>query len=110
MYNELIESLKIPRLGRDVDGNQVEVARSQIWLADGFEINLFAMTDQIANDLYKIVTTAGRNGRWIGEEIWSLVEEDLERFYSGARTAEDTARIIQNRFQTYLSERQLIEQ
>ena len=51
-----------------------------------------------------IIDNAVPIGRWIRGELWDHIADDLNAFYSGVRTAEDTARIMQNRVQRYLNE------
>lgn len=39
------------------------------------------------------------------DEIWSMVDEELQPYFSGARSAEDAAQALHSRVQLYLDER-----
>jgi hypothetical protein len=62
------------------------------------------MTDQEKDQMREIMNQVIVN-RPISGTIIMIVEEEFISFYRGHRTAEDAARIIQNRVQTYLNER-----
>jgi len=62
------------------------------------------MTEEDAQSLRAIIDNAQAGGN-IDFTIWYIILEDLPPFFSGSRTAEDTARIIQSRVERYLAER-----
>jgi len=67
-------------------------------------IELYAMSDETARNLYAFIESAIPIGGSIGDELWEVIKGDLADFYAGVRSAEETARIIQNRSQIWLSE------
>jgi len=82
--------------------NGVEIPR-QIGMGDGLVIEYYAMTNEMVAHLRDITDTAIPAGRF-DQGLWDIVQEEVLVFFAGDRTAENTARIIQNRVQTYLSE------
>lgn len=66
-------------------------------------VSLYAMTAAEANSLRTIVESANRMGRF-DETVMDMVTEELLPFLAGDRSAADTARILQNRIQTYMNE------
>ncbi|MCL2367946.1 MAG: hypothetical protein FWC72_03025 [Oscillospiraceae bacterium] len=80
----------------------MEIPR-QIWMGDGLTIEYYAMTAEMAAQLREIIEAAIPAGRF-DPGLWDIVLEALSAFFAGDHTAEDTARILQNRVQTYLSE------
>ena len=70
---------------------------------DSFPI--YAMTQKEADDLRAIIESAVPQRRRVEDELWNHLVDDLNSFFTGNRTAHDTARIMQNRVQTYLNER-----
>ena len=65
------------------------------------------MTDEVANEVRHIVDTAVLiNNNVLQQSLFDLIDGDITSFFAGIRSAEDTARIIQNRVQTFLSEQQ----
>jgi len=67
-------------------------------------LSLGLMTQTETDDLRTIIENAKPVGQWLDNEIMRHVEGDINTFYAGGKTAEETARIIQNRVQTYLDE------
>jgi len=67
-------------------------------------LNLYAMTEEEAAILREIIDTADLRLQY-DHTIGAIIQEVLDDFFNGLRTAEDTARIIQNRVQTVLNER-----
>jgi len=65
---------------------------------------LHALTEEEADVVREIIKSADMFFHY-DEVIAMIVAEDSQSFFAGNRTAEDTARIIQNRVQTYLNER-----
>ena len=97
----------------DADGNQVENPRWSFLLWGGLDgINyshdLFTMTDDTAKKMREFVDSAQPIGGRFNMELFNLISGDIDAFFDGFRTAEDTARILQSRVQTYLSEQELL--
>lgn len=46
-----------------------------------------------------------RSGSFRADELWSMVEEELEPYFSGDRSAEEAAAVLDSRVQLYLDER-----
>jgi primosomal protein N' len=93
----------------DSDGNMVEVPFEFEAYDEGgrdtvvFEI--YAMTDAVAESIRNIVETAVANNHNVHQQtLFGLIDSDIASFFAGIRSAEDTARIIQNRVQTFLNE------
>lgn len=68
--------------------------------------NLFhdGLTEEQAQWLHFLIENA-RPGNFYVQEIESIIYEELEPYFQGQRTAEDAARILDNRVQLYLDER-----
>ncbi|MCL2563571.1 MAG: extracellular solute-binding protein [Oscillospiraceae bacterium] len=74
-----------------------------VWLDEG-AVPFYAMTAEDAAALREIVETASIMGHF-DEGVFEMVREELLPFFAGDRSAADTARILQNRVQTFMSER-----
>ncbi|MDR2599976.1 MAG: hypothetical protein LBC73_06835, partial [Oscillospiraceae bacterium] len=110
LFDELIEDIMKPRTRTGAGGERVEYPR-EVWLAQddsGYSIELYAMSQEKADNLRIFVKSAIPTHRGIDNELWVIIQSDLEQFYAGTRSAEDTARIIQSRAQIWLSELELI--
>jgi len=64
---------------------------------------IFAMTEEEAQEIRAIIDSAVVGLR-SDHTVWAIVEEEFHNFNNGLRSSADTARIIQNRVQTYLNE------
>ncbi|MCL2628573.1 MAG: hypothetical protein FWD44_07770 [Oscillospiraceae bacterium] len=62
------------------------------------------MTQTEADDLRAIIENAKPVGQWLDIDIWRHLEGDMNTFYSGGKTATETAKLMQFRIQTYLDE------
>jgi len=99
-----LEEAMIPEFWTDEDGVEHEMSQGGIGFGGGFMIELFAVTEEEAHLLREIVGSASLLGR-NDEMVEEMVQQELLPFFAGDRSAADTARILQNRLQTYLSER-----
>jgi hypothetical protein len=67
--------------------------------------DIHAVTEESAKKMRDIVESASvivRRVHRLG--LWEIIERDLDSFFAGNSSAEDTARIIQSRVQIFLSE------
>ena len=110
-FEAAIENAMLPRYGPDIDGNQVEVSRVEFWRTGEDHIDyyvevieLYALTEADAEELRAIVEGATIRPSGL-REISEMAAEELPPFLAGDRTAAETARILQNRVQTFLWER-----
>ena len=122
-FEALIADVKTPRMAIDVDGKPIEDDDGRpvelprvtylLWhWADGVDLGqsleLYSMTDEVATKLRSFIESAQPPGNRLDRDLSVLIWSDLNTFFDGIRTAEDTARIIQNRAQIYLSEQELL--
>jgi len=103
-FDEMLEEAMTPQYWTDEDGNQHEQSRGGVGFGDGLMIELYALTAEEGQLLRGIVESASLLGRH-DETITEMVQEEILPFFNGDRSAADTARILQNRIQTYLGER-----
>jgi ABC-type glycerol-3-phosphate transport system substrate-binding protein len=71
--------------------------------SDGMEIEILPFTQNEVDMLYSSIinTTRLRN---VDETLWDIISESASDFFNGIITAEDAARIIQNRASIYIAE------
>jgi len=109
LFNELVKNTitTIPYVPGE--GEIAESPHETYSLFDGLEvIVLLSMSEETANGLRTLIESAVHPGRGMSEELWAIIEGDLADFYAGARSAEETARIIQNRVERWMSEQHLL--
>ena len=99
LLDDKISDARTPRF----DGNQVEIPRDFMWTGD-FTVDIYAMTEAEELAFRAIMESASLRNRH-DMTISAMVQEETLPFFAGDRSAEDTARILQNRVQTVLNER-----
>ena len=103
LFEEMLEEAMTPEMWTDEDGNEMEISTMSVWVDDHIMIDIYAMTQEEAAALRAIVESASLLGHF-NERVAEMVAEEILPFFAGDRTAENTARILQNRVQTYLNE------
>ncbi len=89
----------------DEDGNPVLIGGSSgIGYQDGWEYWYVPCTEEDVEEFYELlngaVTVAGSGN----SEILAIIEEEADSYFSGQKSVDDVAEIIQNRVSLYLSE------
>ncbi|MDR2569092.1 MAG: hypothetical protein LBD23_02180 [Oscillospiraceae bacterium] len=104
LFEAMIDQAKIPIIIIDEDGNEVEGNRGFMGQGDDSMVEIKALTDAEERGLRAIVESASILGQF-NEIVTDMVREETASFFAGSRSAADTARVLQNRIQTYLNER-----
>jgi len=103
-FETMIVDAMTPRFERDANGNEVEVPRiPSLGVGIDSEIDIYAMSEETAAELRFIMERVVSQG-FLPGGFWDIILSELPPFLAGDRTAADTARIMQNRMQTLLSE------
>jgi hypothetical protein len=90
-------------ISTDGAGNEVEHS----WGARGIGndiVDIYAMTDAEERGFRAIIESASVLA-YFDQAVMNIIREETPRFFAGERSAADTARVLQNRVQIYLSER-----
>jgi len=95
-YDAMAAEMMKPNI---VNGNEQPVSAWHFPIPD-----LYAMTIEEAAMIREIIDTAGLRMNY-DHTIMMIIREGYDDFFAGLRTAEDAARIMQNRVQTVLNER-----
>jgi ABC-type glycerol-3-phosphate transport system substrate-binding protein len=99
IFDEVIYNLMSPVL---IDSPELA---GGIWV-DGVFIEFAPMTQSKANRITEMINTLGTMFSGGEEVITHIIMEEANGFFNGNRSAEDAARVIQSRVQTYVWERQ----
>ncbi len=87
----------------DEEGEKVPVSIGGFWMEDGTEYQVYAMTQEQADKLWEAVTTCDKVMEQ-DDAIYNIVFEQAQAFYSGQKTAEEVARLIQSKVTIYVNE------
>lgn len=88
---------------RDENGELIMIPIGSYWMENGDEIQVYAMTQEQADKLWEAVTTCDKIMEQ-DDAIYNIVFEQAQAFYSGQKTAEEVARLIQSKVTIYVNE------
>ncbi|MDR2569449.1 MAG: extracellular solute-binding protein [Oscillospiraceae bacterium] len=105
LFEELVAEAytKTPIINLDANGNEVEFWPEQRGQHD-FMVEIKALTEAEERGIRNILESEFILG-FFDDTLTDIMREETPRFFAGDRSAADTARVLQNRVQTYLNER-----
>ena len=83
-----------------------ELPKDYGWLENGtsyYEYPIYAMTEYEYNVIMELINSTTKISRY-DESVMNIVNEEIEYFFNGERTAEQTAEYIQSRVNLYVNE------
>ncbi|WP_026665964.1 extracellular solute-binding protein [Butyrivibrio sp. FC2001] len=86
-----------------VDENGKEVEYDDTWYIGETEIIIDPMTDDEINEVINFLNSIDQVGN-ANEEVTNIIYEEASAYFSGQKTAEEVADIIQSRVQIYVNE------
>lgn len=96
------EAMKKETYKDEETGEVKEWPRRTVGWGD-FTIDIYAMTKEEAQALRELINSTDRSAAY-DKNVINIVSEELQSFFSGAKSAEDTARLIQDRVGIYVNE------
>lgn len=105
---EQLEEEKKLHTGLNADGEEVNIDGQYYFdtvSGEPIRVEFLPFTDEQAAEYERVVREALRNPYYSDSQIWKILWEELNSYFEGERSAEDTASIIQNRASIYLSEK-----
>lgn len=94
-----------PEYYEDENGEQVEREKTT-WGYDDFDMAIYAATQEDIDELTALLESAEKITGNVDEQLTNIITEESAAFFKGQKTAADTAKVIQNRIQIYVSENQ----
>ncbi|MDR0987742.1 MAG: hypothetical protein LBL98_08640 [Ruminococcus sp.] len=86
-----------------IDPNGVKHPTENIVFAAGVQVTMPNNTDEDNKVTYDLLSNISGIAR-SDINIWNIVNDDMENFFAGEKSASDTAALIDNRVSTYLAE------
>lgn len=83
-------------------GEEKEWPRGSAGWGD-FSIDFYAMTKEEAQALRELINSTERSTAY-DKNVMDIIAEELQPFFTGAKSAEETARLIQDRVSIYVNE------
>lgn len=87
----------------DENGNKLEFSNSSYGWADDVTIEIYAVTQEEADSIFKVIEQIGSAASQQNEFL-TIIEEEAEPYFEGQKTVDEVADIIQSRIQIYVNE------
>ena len=87
----------------DGNGNPIEMPIGSYWGENGEEVPVYAMNQEQADKLWEAVTSCSKV-REQDDAIYTIVKEQAQAYYSGQKSAQDVAKLIQSKVTIYVNE------
>ncbi|MDK2809008.1 MAG: hypothetical protein PWP24_1745 [Clostridiales bacterium] len=94
------EAQKVPTY---TDENGKEVPYEETYTVNGKEEKLGVLTEEEYNKVMTFIKSLNQIVNY-DSKIYDIMDEETGAYFAGQKSAEETAKLIQNRVQTYLSE------
>lgn len=111
VFNKQLEDFMTPRYRKDADGNilldengeKIEESRGG-WIDDnGVEHNIYAMTQEQADEVLTIIETCTKVASY-DTSIYDIVNEQAQAFFADQKSVDEVARLIQSKANIYVNE------
>lgn len=110
-YNARIKEAMTPEYEKDgngnykldADGNKIPVPRMSYGTPDGV-VDVYALTQEQADKLYAVITSTSALYDFSSDSIFDIVKEQSQAYFSGQKTAEDVAKLVQSKANIYVNE------
>lgn len=101
-FDMLVKSKTATEKYTDELGNEIEPLESG-WGWDDLNIDIGPLTDKQAQLYIDLVNNTNKTGEY-NEEIGNIITEEAKAYFSGQKSLDETADVIQNRVKTYVNE------
>lgn len=111
VFNKQLEDFMTPRYRKDANGNilldengeKIEESRGG-WIDDsGVEHNIYAMTQEQADEVLSIIETCSKVASY-DTSIYDIVNEQAQAFFADQKSIDEVARLIQSKANIYVNE------
>lgn len=110
-FNAKLEEAMTPMYETDINGNyildengeKIEMSRGGYGTSDGTVFQYYAMSQEMADKLLELIegtTVVASNN----DDIMEIVNAEVEAYFSGQKTAQDVAKLVQSKVNIYVSE------
>lgn len=101
-FDMLVKSKTATEKYTDELGNEVEPLESG-WGWDDLNVDIGPLTDKQAQMYIDLVNNTDKTGEY-NDEIGNIITEEAKAYFSGQKSLDETADVIQNRVKTYVNE------
>lgn len=86
----------------DTDGS-MKLRPKNSWTTGESDVRVYAATQEQVDRIRALIETAQADSR-MDEQLFRIIYEEAEAYFSGQKSAKEAAELVQNRVQTYLNE------
>lgn len=101
-FDMLVKSKTATEKYTDELGNEVEPLETG-WGWDDLNVDIGPLTDKQAQMYIDLVNNTDKTGEY-NDEIGNIITEEAKAYFSGQKSLDETADVIQNRVKTYVNE------
>ncbi|MFB0919679.1 MAG: hypothetical protein QMB62_02165, partial [Oscillospiraceae bacterium] len=87
----------------DENGNKVPVSRGGMSMGDGIQVDFYALTQEEADQIKALVNSVDHTAVY-DQSLTDIITEESAYFFSGEKTVDQVADIIQSRMTIYVNE------
>lgn len=103
-FDEKLKEAMTPEYITDPEtGEQVEQPKGSWGWDKDLVVDMYAMTQEEADQVMELINTTNRIYAY-DQAIFEIISEDTAAFFNGQKSAEETAKLIQNRVSLYVNE------
>jgi ABC-type glycerol-3-phosphate transport system substrate-binding protein len=104
VFDKKLKETMTPEYIEDpVTGEQVEQPKGSWGWDRDLTVDIYAMTQEEADQVMELINTTNRIYAY-DQEIFEIISEDTAAYFSGQKSAEEIAKLIQNRVSLYVNE------
>ena len=102
-FDRVVKQAMEKQMGKDEDGNEIEVSHGSWWVDDGIEVQMYAATQEDVDMIMELINNMDTAVSF-DQDIFDIISEEVQAFFEGQKTAQDVAGIIQSRVTIYVNE------
>ena len=87
----------------DENGNQVPVSNGGMSMGDGLTVDFYAITQEEADQIIELINSVDRTAVY-DQSLLDIITEESAYYFSGEKTVDQVADIIQSRMSIYINE------
>jgi len=87
----------------DENGNQVPVSNGGMSMGDGLTVDFYAITQEEADQIVNLINSVDRTAVY-DQSLLDIITEESAYYFSGEKTVDQVADIIQSRMSIYINE------
>ncbi len=102
-FNEKLADAMKQQYTTDENGKQVPVSNGGMSMGDGIQVQFYAITKEEADQIKALINSVDRTANY-DQSLTEIISEEAASFFSGDKTVDQVADVIQSRMTIYVNE------